>query len=412
MESIIDYFKRITGLVPTVEQEDMLNDLVDVTKKQMILNCGRGFSKSFCAALASLWYADQYAMSIGRPVDVLFVSHQRKIYDYLDDFFRTNKSLYDDLRVKGDSMAMPQDQFELMKTRSRVLLRLDTSRQVRGEHVDILIIDETQAIGREIVVKDALPTTSGSSIAKVVLIGTPSEESYFTQKLREKNSAWIIKSWPSNKCPWNAASLKLWEAEMTPLEWRTEIMAKIPRACDLTYFPPKFTKKNCYDCDTSREGGAKSTVECGIDWGYGSGRNYTILSITEVLGTKRKLICEQRVNGTPEMQCLKILPILKVFNPSITKVDSRPSEFQLELMKYWKFFPVDAVFHKKLMASQLQRRWRCGQLIISNTFVDLQLEVKRYRFGKSAGDNRVDALMLSCYEPQTPFTKKKHVVMV
>ena len=95
METLVNYFNRVTGLTATKEQVEVLENLADITIQNVAICAGRGFSKSLMCAVTALWFADVYADHIGRPIAILLVSGQDAMYSNLDNIFHRNKDLRD-----------------------------------------------------------------------------------------------------------------------------------------------------------------------------------------------------------------------------------------------------------------------------------------------------------------------------
>lgn len=404
-EEIVDYFKRITRLVPTKEQVDVLNNLADTDIKNLCLCCGRGFSKTMLSAVATLWFADVYSDAIGRPLEILLVSSQERMYTHLENFFRDNVDLKQKLVQTGVVFVLPRNGFQL-KNLSVINTSLATQHSIRGNRADVIFVDEACLIKDQIYHDSILPCSTGD-IAKVVILSTPSNPKGFFIDIVDspKKHNFVLKSYTSEVCPWQVVSNARLKKELSPHAYATEVLARPPTKSERAYFSSVDIDTCIIPCEPNREGKEYSRLEAGIDFGYGK-PNVTALLITEKLGSKRKIIY---LKTWKSFNAEELGDLINSFKPAFVKADSMPKEFIKNLQPYCKqkIYPIDAKIHKDWMLEQLQSRVRLHQLVIPHSyFVELVQELKRYHKGKRAGDNRVDSLALSCYEPETPLAEE------
>jgi hypothetical protein len=254
--NVIEYFRKVSKLEPSPEQTEILESLMNFDIKDQIICSGRGLGKSLLCAVFALYLADEYSTSIGKPITVLLISHQQEIYTKMDMFFRNCPELMARLRVRGDRYSMPLEQFEFTDNRSRVLMRMDTSRAIRGIHAHVVIMDEAQATEEDIILKDSLPCAT-EGIGKFILVGTPSERiSYFVKtlvKAQKKKSkeygAWHLSQYPSTSCWWLADKIERWKKEMDNETFTTEVLAELPAIETISPFK-KGLKKCIQECSS------------------------------------------------------------------------------------------------------------------------------------------------------------------
>jgi len=124
-------------------------------------------------------------------------------------------------------------------------------------------------------------------------------------------------------------------------------------------------------------------------------------------------------NRSVEETAPDIAKLLDEHNPILIKVDDKPVEYRGKVEKFTrkKIHYIDAsrretdiagrlMTCKDHMMGQLQRKNREHHLIISQKFVDLIIQMRKYRRGMDRGNDLVDGLALACYEPSEPFQVK------
>jgi hypothetical protein len=404
MIPIVEYFKMVTKFTPTQEQVEVLEALVDVESKNLCLCCGRGFSKTMLCALASLWFADQYSDSIGRPLEILLVSGQMRMYQHLNNFFRANPNIKARLLQSGVFSEIPEHGFEL-DNHSIVDTALATSKAIRSHRADIIFVDEACLVKDDVFRQAILPVSTGD-IAKIVILSTPSEpQGFFIDVLNNPiKYGYTVKHFSAETCPWQTVSNERLKKTLSPMEYLIEVKAQIPGREERAFFTRKDITKCILSVEPVAEDRERSSLEAGIDWGYGS-INQTVLTITEKIGIKRKII---RQKVWRDVDFTDLANSLRGFSGTI-KADSKPPEFKGKLEQCLKGVHIhylDMLFHKEACITQLQTKVRMHQLIIPDgDFVDLIREMVNYRRGKRAGDNRVDSLAISCYEPKDALEK-------
>ena len=89
---------------------------------------------------------------------------------------------------------------------------------------------------------------------------------------------------------------------------------------------------------------------------------------------------------------------------ALVKADSQPESYKHQLEKFTKIpvYYIVSKMHKDAMLSQLQSKIRQHALEIPANEVLLVEQLRKYRRGKRTGDDLVDALAFSCYEPAEP----------
>jgi hypothetical protein len=398
----------------------MLRDLIDIMVKSQLVSCGRGFGKTMLTGCSALYFVDEYAKTVGKPITVLLISAQKAIYDEIDKFFQNDKLLKPRLRQQPSGTSgyeIPRERLQFSDTMSTIYNVLPTIKQVEGIRADVIIFDESQDIPSAVYNK-AIGTLKKDLIGKIICVGTPYVDkgtwsNWFISKCIEPdndpNYKFLLSQHSSRNCTWN--DVDRWLGEWSPARIKAEIDGFPPTRAEIEFFNQVKWQACFVNCTCDREGrNEKHTVEIGIDWGYGA-PNPTVITVTEKLSTKRKFLL-QEVQKNVDFDRLEA--ICALYPDSLIKVDSQPDEFITQFKKVHKgpFHKVDAKIHKDMMMSQFQARVLMTQLKIPDIFVDLYKEGVRYHPKKRAGDNRIDSAAIACYEPVVPYNDKPPFKMI
>lgn len=412
MEGIIKFFKRVTGLTPTPDQVKFLKALADINIKKIAVSSGRRCGKTLCVAIGCLWFVFIYAPAYRRQIKILLISAQdNEIYEYMGEFFskKGHEKYRDEIVKEGRDGPIPVKGFDL-KSGCKVWARGATGGQIRGKGADIVIIDEACSI-KDKIITVAMGTFQGS-IYKMALTSTVHDTKSIFMDICENHEekGYEYFTWSEEDCPWiPKALIKMKRDSMTKQEFMVEVEGKIPPLSERSLFPHKNVKKCLVDHIIS-EGGEK---EAGLDFGYSVGK--TVITITERIGYRRKLLFQKSWSKTPIEECYKeIKNICERYKVTIIKADNKPPEYPKFLGKKLGSIPIvylDMTFHKAPMLGQLVRRVRQGYLEISTKQVALIIQLKKYRKKKRAGDDLVDSLAMSCYESNfKPISRGKIII--
>lgn len=405
MESLVDFFKRVMGFEPTSAQMKLLKGLEDpILYKKIVISSGRQTGKTLICAVASLYYCFVYSDHIGRPITVLLISAQENIvYKHLIKIFRAHPEFGKRILKKGRDDPIPVKGFTVSDNGSEVIARGGTGGQIRGHGADIVFIDEAADVVKKIITT-AMGNLSGD-INKLVLISTAhNTNSYFVELCEDhKKRGYEYYTWSELDCPWhNKEFLKDKKKAMSWQEYKVEVLGLIPSKSERAFF---IVHKKVKVEHIVKEGGPKSVIEAGMDFGESVG--YHVLSITEKNGHRRKLLYMKRWKRSTLIEEIlsEIKKLLKDYQVSILKCDSKPVEYQKYLTKRLGdtgVVYIDFKVHKEPMLGQLKRHLQKGTIEIENTQKALFIELAKYRLGKRAGDDRVDSLALSVYESELP----------
>jgi hypothetical protein len=399
LEDIVSFVERISKLILTDEQKEVLTSLADVSVKDLAQCIGRGFGKTLLSTGAALWFATVYSDSIGKPLDIVFIDSQERMWKHLNDFFTFNSDLLEKLKNKGKWKTIPAEQINLTNG-SNIYTCLATPKGVRSKRADIVFVDEAYLVPDNVIKDSVIPVLTGD-ICKIILISTPSiNNGYFFDVITDpKKYHFIVKQYSSEKCPWTLEMVKKAKVTLSREAYAREILARVPQVSERNPF--KNYTKCVKDIPIDPERVFGSWLEAGLDLAYGD-INTTALVSNEKIKSKRKVIeCITYKAFDPQVIVNKINTI----KPRIVRVDDKPVELanlvRKEIQPYCKgisFSYINCTFFKKQMVSQMARLINTKLLSIPENLVSLRLEFNRYHEGKRTGDNLIDALMLSCLD--------------
>jgi hypothetical protein len=442
-KSIDNYVSEISGFKLIKEQIDLLSLMKEVDKyKNIAASCGRGFSKTMLSAGAMLWFGDEYASGLsqngkGRDLEILMVSSQPRLYWHLNQFFEKNKERfgYDEQKKKYARLKHGGIYDALMKEKAELYTKdfkhvttfypvMATSKGARSHRADIVILDETAEMPRDTII--AAQGCLTGDICKLIMLSTPHKAGSMFNEIVANPDEYDFRVFNASAevCPWQKQSNDRAKKTLTPSEYAMEIQGRVPTADERSYFPPKHIEACIQDIEPFPEGGVNSIKEVGIDFGYAS-TSGTIYVLTEKIGTVKrkvlKILCWKE--RSIEDLAPEIAEHILVDKPKYIKADSRPAFNKGHIEKYCrrtiryidpeqpaiKKDKTDMFAHlkkiptiKETMLGQLQRKLREHNLILPNTIELMPVmvkQLKKYSRGMSVGDDFVDALALSCYEP-------------
>jgi len=416
---IVEYFTYLTGLPPTEDQKKVLLNFVDMGIHRFLISAGRQSGKTLTTAVAICWWM----FESGEIVNILLLSAQDNIlYLHIRDIFLKHPELEELLSdaSKLSPLLIPLHGFEL-KNGCKVFVRGVTERNIRGIPADIVIIDEASLVPTNSIMT-ALGNITGR-ISKIVLLSTPDEQgkSIFNKwVLNAEKDGWVLCQWSAEDLPWHDVTIEaMKKKEMSDALYAVDVLGRPPNKAERAYFTLKNLEEGAkivVSREPNRQGGAKSLVEIGIDPAANKQDGGFNFIVTEKLGSRRNVLYVQHHDiMTNEENLAELRRLVNIYRPTVIKMDSRPKEFKeyfKRAMSNIKF--VDAALSeevkdeegnatwttvKEQMLGQLQRHIKMGTIEIPNCFVDLIIQLRRYRKGMFHGDDLVDALALSIYEP-------------
>jgi hypothetical protein len=431
MRTIVKFFEDMTGLVPTEDQKNLLHKAVTiepqgrVSYNNILISAGFQSGKTLCSAVIVLWFVFEWAEE-NRPLKVILVSAQDNIlYLHMRDMFRRNPTLSSKLSDKSQLGAdlIPIKGFETQKG-SQVFVRKSTEKSVLGIPADIVVVDEASRVKEDIILY-CIGRLTGD-IAKLIMLSTPEPStSYFVRlvvasiKKEKEAKAYRLFMWSAEKLTWHNKEQEKNKLESyTKAQYASLVLGRPYTEDERTFFSSKHLEACLSEEDGSRVGGSKSTLECGIDFGFNS---FTIVIRERIGATKTKVIFFKEWVRVPREEVFpEIAKILNTYKPEIIKADSKPVEYKGQIEKHTKrrIVYVDAgandvvdgkeITNKAHMYGQLLRRVREHQLILPYPYTKPILDQMRvYRKNMRDGDDIVDALALACYEPSIPLLLEK-----
>jgi hypothetical protein len=418
------------------QQRELLRDMTDSKILRQVLSCGRGFSKSMCAGLVGLYFADEYSTKIGKPLTVIVVSSQDALYSNIAEFFRWRPELKKRLVSTPSNLnEIPVKGIQFRDNYSKLIPRMATIHSVEGSRADIIIFDESQDIPEEVFLK-GLGCVRDDTVGKILVLGTPYTETkgkggkpnWFISLVENpkkyiKGFSFHLSQYSSELCDWNPH--ELWKAAWNKQRYDAECLGKVTPVAERSFFPTANINKCCFDMDATREGGPKSVLETGIDCGF---NNTTYCLVEHISPVKAKvLFMREWLKKSIEDIAPEIADLLRQHNPMLAKIDSRQGSnvpsYHKEIKKYWRgnLVAVDASLREKVineegqeelltvkwnMLGQMGRRLREGQLIIPTRLplsAKLIDQMKKYNPRRGQKDDVLDSVLLACYRPTTPY---------
>lgn len=396
---IVEYFTLLTGLKPTKDQENVLLDIVNPDIHKIIVSAGCQSGKTLCSAVGALWWA----FESGERVNILLISAQDSIlYYHIREIFKKHDELSDQLTSPFSPNLIPLKGFELTNS-NQVFVRGSTEKQLSGIPANIVILDETCLIKRDIILEAFNRLTQ--PVAKFVSLSTPSDPKSLFVEWTGKDSRFKVHQWSSEGLAWHDPEIDATKKkEFTPAKYAVYMLGRPPSKAERTLFLRSHLDKCWYD-HLTLEGGSNSRIEIGIDWGFDPCS--TVLTLREKLSSRARVILQKVWHKKPiEDYAPELVDILEKFPLSIVKADSRPVEYKAYMDKNYpkiKINYLDGIQHKDQELEQLGRHIRQHTLELSN--MDLFKQLCLYKRGMRTGD-RVDSLALACYEPTVPFFSK------
>ncbi len=413
-----------------ISQANLLKDLTDFHLLHHVVSCGRGFGKTMICSAAALFLADEYSTKIGKPLNVLIVSSQKAMFENTTTYFRNRPDLAERLLVRSPIDLVPKDGAQFKDNLSRLIPAKATVGSVEGNRADVIILDETQDIEEEVIMK-AAGCSKKDIIGMFVVIGTPIDKesraknrglNWFIELVKNpkhiKGMPYHLTQHPSDVTGgWN--SVDDWKAMWSKERFDAECLGIVTETKDKSYFGSSNVKKIFQDVPTDPIGGTNSVREVGIDCGF----HHTDYALTEKLGPKRNtLFLKEWKDCSIEDIAPEIASLINQHNPIIVRIDSKSgsiANYRTEIKKYCykRIESIDAskileivddtgtktnITIKDAVRGQMLRKVRENQIVISTRlkFSDLLLEqMLKYNIHHKEGDDLLDALMLSCYEP-------------
>jgi hypothetical protein len=403
---ILQFFTRVTKLVPTEKQKELLlalGNLDDKTLRKILISAGRQTGKSLCCAVAAVY------LTIKNKLPVLIASAKENyIYGHIVKIFADNPELHHFVLTQGVNEVVPKDGYKL-KNGSELILLTSTEKGLRGASGRIMFLDEPELMDEQTIIT-ALGNLSGDT--KLILLGTPSSKySKFNEILKNPQKyGFTLFTWSELDCGWQK-DLEDKKKLMSEDQWRREVLGLLSEP-DIKLLWDAEIIDRCIQNQVLTEGGIRYA---GIDAG-GTGRedrDRFALVIVEKMGKyKFKVLYYKTWNFETLGKVREEVPmLLKLYNVRQVRMDSLPmfwTDIITELYGKDKVFPVTFKAYKEEMMGQLTHVIQSQGLSVSVECEDLIQQMKSFKKqGRPHYDDLVDGLMLATYQNDVLFPEKK-----
>ena len=391
--TITEFFTKITGLIPTAKQVEVLQGLENPELTNVLISAGRQTGKSLCCAVAAIY------LTLKNKIQVCLVSAKENyVYQHITDIFSTNPELRQYVSWEGVANIIPKDGYSL-KNGSKVQLLSSSEKGIRGASASILFLDEAELMPSE-TLSTAYGNLSGKKI-KLVVLGTPSSRySKFNEILKNpKKYNFTLFKWSEIDCDWHSQEeLSNKKTIMTEDEWKRDVLGEISESSIKLLWDTEQINKAIREQVLS-EGGIRWA---GVDGG-GTGhtdRDKLALTIGEKNGKYKLKVLFRKTWGFEQINgaVAEIAEFLKSYKVQLVKVDSLPimwSDLISEAYGKSKVFSVNSRYYKEVMQGQLSHTIESQGLEIPAEYDDLIQEMKSYKKqGNPHYDDLVDSLLL------------------
>ncbi len=403
--SITEFFTKITELIPTAKQVEVLQGLENPELTNVLISAGRQTGKSLCCAVAAIY------LTLKNKIQVCLVSAKENyVYQHITDIFSSNPELRQYVSWEGVANIIPKDGYSL-KNGSKVQLLSSSEKGIRGASASILFLDEAELMPSE-TLSTAYGNLSGKKI-KLVVLGTPSSRySKFNEILKNpKKYNFTLFKWSEIDCDWHSQEeLSNKKTIMTEDEWKRDVLGEISESSIKLLWDTEQINKAIREQVLS-EGGIRWA---GIDGG-GTGhtdRDKLALTIGEKNGKYKLKVLFRKTWGFEQINgaVAEIAEFLKSYKVQLVKVDSLPimwSDLISEAYGKSKVFSVNSRYYKEVMQGQLSHVIESQGLEISSEYDDLIQEMKSYKKqGNPHYDDLVDSLLLLNFWDEQQFPIK------
>lgn len=426
MENLNSYFKDLTDFDPIPPQKSFFLDMMNFGIKLVLVSSGTNCGKTLSAAILILWFITEVSKELKRPIRVLVITPQTKeLWSHLRRIFREHPELLrldpdgpdstkddrsnDRLVTRGIYHDIPEDGFQFKDNLSEVLIRGATSRQIKGPHCDLLIVDEAGLV-KESAIKDCLGRMQG--ICRLILLSTPEEDSYFDDlcsKPEEQEKGWKLYNWSKLDTPWNEMAVMIAKKVLgeTSAEYYTDVLGESAKV-STKFLYREFLPKCSIPGSAYLEGG---DLIAGLDLSEGKADPISLV-IVEVLKERNKLYLTRKWETPITIEeCLpEINQILTDMKVKIVNIDYRPfapSEYAQENVKIpYTIINGQELGRKTQMIHNLRRIMKAGKLELYDEHKDIKEELKKYRFDIGRRDDLTCALMMALWKEDSMSSQK------
>jgi len=267
------------GQEPTDYQKEVLNACADLNNKNMIICAARGSGKTILVSWIVSWSEACLIDFFGRYECVILGGSQDQS-DVMHKYFKQNLETTPMLhgRLAGDP-----GKIETPLINGYVRALACSEKQVRGRHIELLILDEAAGI-EDSVLFSALPQVNSSRHGRIIMLSTPHVSGGLFQDIWDNHTQMgYLKfgPWSMEDCPWFPQDELERARLLYPKErFEVEYLGMFPRMGGRVFDPvdiDKCTAKEPFKLSS------KYDTEAGIDWGY---HNPTVLIFSQQIKDK------------------------------------------------------------------------------------------------------------------------------
>ena len=402
--SIVEFFQRVTKLIPTEKQKKLLLALEDEGITSILIAAGRQTGKSLCCAVAVIYLTLKKALKL-----CLVSAKDNYVYYHITNIFANNPELTAYVSWQGTKNIIPKDGYSLTNG-SQVLLLTSSEKGVRGAGGSILFLDEAELMEEQTIVS-AYGNTSGEKIKTVILGTLSSKYSKFNDMVKNPSKYdFTLFTWSEEECDWHTqGELDSKKKRMTEDEYNREVKGLFSQT-DVKLLWDVEDINNCIKETVLPEGKPR---ESGVDGGGTGDRDKLSLTIIERIGKFKLKVLLSKVwdSETPSDKAAKEIGLfLREYKVQLCKVDSLPVDWTERIKEVFdksRVFSVNFRYYKEEMQGQLTHILEGQGLEIPVKFEDLIGEMKGYKKqGRPHYDDRVDSLLLAAYSNEVLFPVK------
>lgn len=389
----LSFFRALTGNIPSNDQTEFLRDIPNLDIPKMVVCAARGSGKTYTLAVVALWYCLILSKSLNRPVTVIVLAgsleQSNKLYALAREFISKTQWVHEEVSRSIKTSTTFKDGSEL-----KILTA--SEKAIRGQHGDLLIIDEAVEAGTAHV-KAAFQIPITSDHPRTIMSSTPHDYSSLFVDAYEKYQEYGYKRYP------------IWSAINAPWISRTEIEAARKRYTENDpFFQIEYLGKPVpmtgnvfplkditdYVRTTEKPEWNGTNTMAGVDWGHVAP---TVLTIVEKQGEDWVVLFSQG-RSLERFEDLQdwILEVTKSFNSQVIRVDSEDEGENQRLED--KGYPVDRIIFKAkkpLMIANLRTMVEKHRIRVWEGHADLVYQLAHYTYGQKTDDDHLDSLMMA-----------------
>jgi len=399
-EDITLYFGEQLGLPKLSQgQEAFLKAMQNLQNSRALICAARGTGKTITLAGLALWSVDVLPYFLNSPYRIAVLAGSFEQSQILYSYVRTFLARAELSNALEKEPTKSLTQFE---DGSYIKVLTASEKQARGQHIDLLIIDEACEADDNLI-KAAFPQVATSKFARIILSSTPHQFYSYFVKLWHEAEDWLKFHWRAEDCHW-IDSIRLIEAQSLldrrtfQIEWEG-----IPAPQLGTIFSAQDVHQAIIPSIERHE----APTFMGVDWGY---MHPTAIIITQRVGDAFYVIAAEKHHAKKFSEIQeRIQSLARIYKPTRIFVDaSHKGEAQRLAEAGYPACEVAFRKEKRTMLSNLTWLLEHGKLKIPEQFEELIHQLGNYSWDyfeskyKHAEDDFVDALFLAVREGAYP----------